>query len=228
MSDEFINLCMNNELDKAKDYYQNNKDIDINKIIYDTNTSDVQGPYSLFECMCIVNNIEFIKWFIELGTTDENYNNGFISACHYNHFDLVQYLYDEKNDIKLNFEASFLVCCYLGNFEILKWLYYNKSEENNIDIHVQDESPFIYSICEGHFEVAKWIYYMSITENKIINIHIDDNSPFIYACYYGSLDICKWLYLISNNTIDKHMDNDRPLRNAEISCNQELIEWLKK
>ena len=140
---------------------------------------------------------------------------------------MVEYLYDERKDIKLNFEASFIVCCYLGNFEILKWLYYNKSEYNNIDIHIQDESPFVYSICEGHFEIAKWLYYMSITENNIINIHIDDNAPFMYACYHGSLDICKWLYLISDNKIDKRMNNDAPMKSALMSGNQELINWLR-
>jgi ankyrin repeat protein len=221
---EFIYLCSENDLEKAKEIYNNNKEqIIINKIIHDTKTSDVQGPYSLFECMCIKNYINIIKWFIELGVEDTHYKNGFISSCQYNHIELVKFLFDYKNDIQLDYQTSFIVCCHTGNIEIVKWLYTNAN--NHIDIHINDETPFLYAIAEGHFELAKWLYHISISE-KIINIHADNNYAFIYACYLGRLDICEWLYLISNHTIDKKMDNCAPLKSAKLSGNIDLINWL--
>ena len=217
---DFINYCISNELDKAKILYEENT-YDINKIIYDTNTSDIQGPYSLFECMCIKNHLDFVKWFIELGVDDIHYNDGFISACQYNNFEIVEYLYDNRNEIKLDYEASFVVSCHLGHIELVKWLYSNQHEQ--IDIHSRNETPFLYAIEQSHFELCKWLYYISIPHDKIINIHIDNDSAFLYACSNGRLDICKWLYLISNHTILKSIG----LVSAKLSGNQELVEWLE-
>jgi ankyrin repeat protein len=222
---EFIILCMNNELDKAKEIYDP-KIIDINTITYDTQTSDIQGPYNIFECMCIENNLEIVKWFIELGIHSVHYNNGFISACQYNNIEIVQYLNDHKKDIILGFQTSFLVACYQGYFELLKWLYTNANE--HIDLHMHNETPFLYAIAEGHFEIAKWLYHISISDEKMIDIHADNDYAFIYACNNGRLDICKWLYLISNNTIDKRMQDNMPLKAAKLSYNDELILWLEK
>ena len=220
---EFIYLCCENNIEKAKELYSKNN-ININNIEHDTKTSDIQGPYSLFECMCIKNNFEIIKWFIELGVKNVHYNNGFISACQYNHQKLVEYLFDNRNDIKLEIQTSFIICCHTGNVELVKWLYTNANKY--IDIHANNETPFLYAIAEGHFEIAKWLYHISITE-KLINIYEDDNYAFIYACYIGRLDICKWLYLISDNKIDKRMNNDAPMKSALMSGNQELINWLR-
>ena len=66
-----------------------------------------------------------------------------------------------------------------------------------------------------------------VIENKIIDIHVENNYAFIYACYLGRLDICEWLYALSNNTIDKRMDNYSPVKNARLSGNHELIKWLE-
>jgi hypothetical protein len=218
----FIDHCNNNDLQKAKEIYDP-KIININTITYDTHTSNIQGPYNIFECMCIKNNLKIIKWFIELGIHSIYYNNGFISACQYNNIEIVKYLFDNKKEINLDFQASFIVCCYQGHFELLKWLYTN----TKIDLHVNNETPFLYAITEGHFEIAQWLYHTSIANKKIIDIYAENNYAFIYSCNNGRLDICKWLYLISNNTIDKHMDDDMPLKAAELSGNQELIEWLE-
>lgn len=222
---EFIILCMNNELQKAKDIYDP-KIININTITYDTQTSNIQGPYNIFECICIKNNLEIVKWFIELGIHADHYNNGFISSCQYNNIEIAQYLNDHKKDIPLGFQTSFLVACYQGHFELLKWLFINT--DTKIDLHVNDETPFLYAIAEGHFEIAKWLYHISITDDNIIDIHADNDYAFIYACNNGRLDICKWLYLISNNTLDKHMQDNMPMKAAELSGNKELMLWLEK
>jgi ankyrin repeat protein len=224
LSQNLIYACIDDNIKEAKEIYSKNP-ININEIKHDTETCDIQGPYSLFECMCIKNHLEIVKWFIELGVDHSNYINGFISACQYNHLELVEYLFDNKKDIKLDFQTAFIVCCYLGNFEIVKWLHINTPEP--IDIHINNETPFLYAIVENHFETAKWLYYISITEGKLIDIHADNNYAFIYACYNGRLDICKWLYLISNNTINKRMNDDAPLKSARLSGNQELIDWLQ-
>jgi ankyrin repeat protein len=218
---DFINYCISNELTKAKIIYEE-KTVDINKIIYDTNTSDIQGPYSLFECMCIKNHLDFVKWFIELGTENKHYNDGFISACQYNNFEIVEYLYNNRKEIKLDYQVSFLVSCHLGHIELVKWLYSNQYEQ--IDIHYDNETPFLYAIEQNHFELCKWLYHISIVNDILIDIHVDNNLPFLYACYNGRLDICEWLYLISNHTINKNIG----LNDAILNGNQELIEWLKK
>jgi len=224
LKQDFIHACIDDIIDLAKEIYCKNP-ININDIKHDTVTSDIQGPYSLFECMCIKNHTDIVKWFIELGTDSDHYINGFISACQYNHLKLVEYLFDNKKDIKLDFQTAFIICCHLGNFEMVKWLHINTPEP--IDIHIHNETPFLYAIAENHFETAKWLYYISITEGKLIDIYADNNYAFIYACYNGRLDICQWLYLISNNTINKRMDDDAPLKSARLSGNQELIEWLQ-
>jgi ankyrin repeat protein len=215
---DFIDACIDDNIDLAKKIYNQNL-IKINELTYDTETC------SLFEYMCIQNHIKIIKWFIELGTDSGPYINGFISACQYNHLELVEYLFDNKKDIKLDFQTAFIICCHLGNFEIVKWLHINTPEP--IDIHINNETPFLYAIVENHFETAKWLYYISIIDGKLIDIHADDNYAFIYACYNGRLDICQWLYLISNNKIDKRMNDDTPLKSAILSGNQELISWLQ-
>lgn len=220
----FIYACIDDKIEEAKEIYNKNR-ININEIKHDIESCDIQGPYSLFECMCIKNHIKIVKWFIELGTDSSPYINGFISACQYNHLELVEYLFDNRQDIKLDFQTAFIICCHLGNFEIVKWLHINTPEP--IDIHIHNETPFLYAIVENHFETAKWLYYISIIEGKLINIYADDNYAFIYACYNGRLDICQWLYLISNNTIDKRMNDDAPLKSARLSGNQELIDWLQ-
>jgi ankyrin repeat protein len=219
---EFVDLCMKNETFKAKETFKKNKEVlDINKIFHDTNTSKTQGPYCLFECMCILNHIDFVKWFIEIGVSPLNYNNGFMSACQYNNFEIIKYLNDNCGDVPLGFQTAFLTCCYQGNFELLKWLYINT--DSKIDIHVHNETPFIYAIAESHFDIAKWLYHISITDEKIIDIHADNDSAFTYACSNGRLDICEWLYLISNNSIDKRIG----IQYANVSNNQELIKWLE-
>jgi ankyrin repeat protein len=220
----FIDYCCNNQLDKAIEIFNSNT-IDINEIKYDTNTSDIQGPYSLFECMCIGNHLEIVKWFLKIGIISEEINNGFISACQYNNIEIAEYIISKCDINILNFQVAFLVSCHVGNFEIVKWLC--KTYNNKIDIHFDNETAFIYAIEEQHFDLAKWLYHISIGEKNIINVNINDNFPFIISCYNGRLDICKWLYLISNNKIDKHMMNNMPLKNAELSGNQELIYWLK-
>ena len=214
----FIDHCNNNDLQKAKEIYDP-KIININTITYDTHTSNIQGPYNIFECMCIKNNLEIIKWFIELNIDPVHYNNGFISACQYNNIEIVKYLFDNKKEINLDFQASFIVCCYQGHFELLKWLYTN----TKIDIHVNNETPFLYAITEGHFDIAQWLYHTSIANEKIIDIHAENNYAFIYSCNIGRLDICKWLYLISNHIINKNIG----LESAKVSGNQELIKWLE-
>jgi len=221
--DEFIDYCNSNNIEKAKELYNKNT-ININIIKYDTNTSDVQGPYNIFECMCIKNNLNIIKWFIELGIESIHYNNGFISACQYNHLELAQYIFDNKKDIELDFQTAFILCCHVGNLELLKWLHINS---NTIDIHIHNETPFLYAIAEGKLEIAKWLYHISIMDTKIIDIHADNDYAFIYACYLGRLDICKWLYLISNNRLDKKMNDNAPLKSAKLNGNDELIKWLE-
>ena len=217
---DFIKYCINNEIDNAKEMYKVNN-ININDIEYDTKTSDIQGPYSLFECMCILDKIEVIKWFVEIGTEDEHYNNGFISACQYNNIEIVEYLFENKKEIKIDYNASFVVGCHLGHFKLVQWLY--NIIPNEIDIHLEGESPFLYAISSNNFEVAKWLYYISIPADKLIDIHIDNNYAFISACSNGRLDICEWLYLISNHTIPKNIG----LESAKVSGNQELIKWLE-
>ena len=221
----FIHHCINNELESANKIFNENS-IDINLLHHDTNTSDIQGPYSLFECMCIMNYLDFVKWFIKIGVNVDEINNGFISACQYNNKKIAEYI-SLKCDISiLNMQTAFLVSCHVGNFEIVKWLcqIYN----NNIDIHFDNETAFIYAIEGQHFDLAKWLYHISIGDKNIINIHVNDNFPFIISCYNGRLDICKWLFLVSNSKIDKHMINDMPLKNAKLSGNQELINWLSE
>ena len=223
---EFILHCINNDIEKAKEFYQKNQPIiNINTIKYDTNVSDIQGPYSLFECMCIKNHIELVQWFIELGTNPDFYNNGFISACQYKNTDIVTYLFDNRNDIELDYQSAFIICCNEGYFELVKWLIY--VSPNKIDIHIHDETPFMYACSAGHIDIAKWLYHISIIDDKMIDINADDNYAFIYSCYNGRLDMCKWLYLVSNGKIDKSMNDNMPLKNAKLSGNQELIDWLQ-
>jgi hypothetical protein len=219
--DEFKTLCMNNNLEHAKELYNKNKDIiNINEI-----TGDEQGIYNIFEIMCIKKHINIVEWFVEIGILSKHYNDGFVSACQYNNIDIAIYLNDNFNGIQLEYQTAFLICCFQGNFELIKWLYIIAADV--IDIHVCNETPFLYTITQNHFDIAKWIYHISIGTDKIIDIYADDNYAFISACYNGRLDICQWLYLISNNTIDKHMNNDKPLQNALLSGNQDLIVWLK-
>ena len=220
----FIDYCNNNDIEKAKEIYDPSI-ININSITYDTNTSKIQGPYNIFECMCIKNHLEIVKWFIELGIDSVHYDNGFVSACQYNHIEIAEYLNDNKKNIKLGFQTAFLIVCYQGHFELLKWLFMNT--DYKIDLHMNNETPFLYAIAEGHFDIAKWLYYISISDEKIIDIHADNDYAFIYACNNGRLDICKWLYLISNNTIDKHMQDNMPLKAAKLSGNEELIQSLE-
>jgi hypothetical protein len=134
-------------------------------------------------------------------------------------------LYDNRRKYPLDFQTAFLVACLQGHFELIKWLYMNANHK--IDLHINNETPFLYTLGEGHLEIAKWLYYMSIVDDKIIDIHADNDHAFIYGCYNGRIDICKWLDLISNNKIDKHMQDDMPLKNAKLSGNKELIEWLE-
>jgi len=222
---EFILLCIDNDLINAKEIYINNRNIiNINEIEYNTETSDIQGPYSLFECMCIKNHINFVKWFFKIGVLDIHYNNGFISACQYNNFEIVKFLYENKNSINLDFHPAFVVSCHLGHIDLVKWLYTNTN--NCINIHFDNETPFLYAIEEGHFELAQWLYDTSVIENSKIDINIENNHAFISACYIGRLDICEWLCSIS--TINKKMDDNMPLKNAILSGNQALIDWLIK
>ena len=219
---DFTQFCINNEIDKAKELYKSDsKLININEIEYDTKTSDIQGPYNIFECMCILGHLDIVKWFLEIGIDEIHYRNGFISACQYNHFHIVEYLFDNKKEIKLDYNASFAIMCHLGHNDLVSWLY-NVANEY-IDIHLYGESPFLYAIEGNHFELAKWLYYISIPHDRIIDIHIDNDSAFLYACSNGRLDICKWLYLISNHTILKSIG----LVSAKLSGNQELVEWLE-
>jgi len=221
LKEDFKHYCLNNDIINAQKIYDKNI-IDINTINCEINTIyDIIDMFSLFECMCIKNHVEIVKWFITLGILDEQYNFGFISACIYNHFELAKYLNDTNKNIKLEYNHAFIVSCYVGNFEILKWLY----NTFKINIHESNESPFIYAISEKHFDIAKWLYELSVSEGNIINIRMENDFAFAYACLYGRLDICKWLDEITNKSIDKSQINFRD--SANLSENQELINWLK-
>jgi len=216
---EFIEECMNNNLDNAKHIYERNNDIiKLNKILYDTKTSDIQGPYSLFECACIKNNLDIVKWFIEIGVSSTHYNDGFMSACQYNHIELVIYLHENKNNTVLNYQIPFIVCSYQGHFKLLKWLYENS--EPKIDIHYDDESAFLYAIDQNHFEIAKWL------QEKVIDVCASNNHAFISACFNGRIDMCKWLYNINKDVFSR--EKSRLLKNAKLSKNSEVIEFIEK
>lgn len=221
LTNEFVTYCLNNDIINAKKIY-NQDIIDINDINCTITTKfEVEDTYSLFETMCIKNYIEIVKWLITLGVKDEYYNFGFISACIYDNEEIYTYLSDTK--IKLDYTHAFMVCSFVGNFNVLKWLYTNN--KSIIDIHKCNESAFLYAIAEKHFNIARWLYDLSVEEGNIINVRIDNDYAFSYACLYGNIEICKWLYEISNNTIDKTDDIFKV--NAELSNNQELIDWLK-
>jgi ankyrin repeat protein len=227
LTNEFVTYCLNNDLINAKKIY-NQDIIDINEIHCTISTKfEVEDTYSLFETMCIKNYIDIVKWLITIGVKDVYYNFGFISACIYDNEEIYIYLSDLNNTvipkIKLDYTHAFMVCSFVGNFNVLKWLYANN--KSIIDIHKGEESAFLYAIAEKHFNIVKWLYDLSVDEGNPINIRIDNDYAFTYACMYGNLEICKWLYEISSNTIDK--TENKFMLNAELSNNQELINWLK-
>lgn len=226
LKERFIHHCLNNDIVSAKKIYDKDL-IDINQIECEITTPlDITDMFSLFECMCIKNYIEIVKWLITLNVKNEDYNFGFISACTYNNREILEYLYYNNKKLyyknnNLDFNHAFMVCCFIGNFDILKWLY------NTVKINIRacDDNAFIYALSQKHYDIAMWLYNLSVKENNIIDIRIDNDFAFKYSCYYGNLDICKWLYTISDNKIDKL--NYIFIENANYSGNQELIRWLE-
>jgi hypothetical protein len=122
LKEQFLHHCLNDDVVSAQKIYDKNL-IDINQIECEIITPlDIVDIFSLFECMCIKNHIEIVKWLITLDIKCKDYNLGFVSACTYDNRELVEYLYNENENCDLDFNHAFMVCCFVGNFDILKWL----------------------------------------------------------------------------------------------------------
>jgi hypothetical protein len=221
LKEKFLKHCLNDDVVSAQKVYDKNL-IDINQIECEITTPlDIIDIFSLFECMCIKNHVEIVKWLITLDIKCKDYNLGFVSACAYDNRELAEHLHDESKCCDLDFNHAFMVCCFVGNFDMLKWLY----STFKVDIHVCDENPFLYAISQQYFGIARWLYDISVKENNNIDIRLDNDFAFRHSCYYGNVEMCKWLYKISGDKINKL--DETYIQNATYSGNQELITWLE-
>lgn len=193
----------------------------------------------IFYYSCEFRKPEYIKTFIN----NNNYEQGFVFLCRYNHWDLAKWIYDNYD---ISFETrneAFGDACESGNMDIARWLF-----KLGVDIHYWNDSAFRYTCYFGHIKIAKWLYTLgadihaseecamlfACRNNRLeiaqwlyelgVEINYNDYQCFFEACHQHSVDIIKWFYDIGE------VNNDRLKYIFEIACHLndiKLAMWVK-
>lgn len=147
IDDEFIDCCVNNNLDFAIWLYRtnyNNKEygfLENVKMCFGSNNIYTNNDAE-FIIACEKGYLNIVSWLYSLDNISQiGWNRGFFAACK-NSLDILKWYHSveqkKNNDISEKLNQGFKECCLFGNLENAKWLY----SVGSIDIHMDNNILF--------------------------------------------------------------------------------------
>ena len=224
IENEFAKLCLNGNLNEAKEYYKNNPNIDI--------SADNE---SAFGYACGSGYLDIAEWLLEIKpdiNISARNDYAFRHACSNGYINVAKWLLEIKPsiDISVNDDGALFYSFMHGQFEVVKWL----SEINpnykliiedgkitNYYIVKQDEETFRLSCSSGHLDIAKWLFETIPS----IDISLNYDEIFYSSCANDRLEVAKWLLEIKPD-IDISLNYDEIF---DASCSNGYLEvpkWL--
>jgi ankyrin repeat protein len=164
----FIDCIKEGNLDKAKQFLQDNPN-------YNIHANDEEA----FRWSCRLGHLKVAKWLWDISNHKINIHakneDAFRWSCYSGHLDIAKLLWDisdHKINIHVSNEEAFRFSCFFGHLDIGKWLW--DISDNKINIHAYTDFAFRSSCERGHLEVAKCLlnlnfdYFVNwINENTI-------------------------------------------------------------
>lgn len=241
VTDLFIDMCMNGQLDGAKLLLSHSDPIVKNPKKMDEE-KELEIRMRIHLCnseMCKKACLEMLENYnpshVRIHAFD---NDAFKFACSRGHLEVAKWLNSFGGfNISVIGNSIFRCTCMNGHLDVAKWLV-----DLGVNIHADNDNAFSCACSFGHLELAKWLVSLpsnssAVTNSKEfvpsyglgnVNIHAKNEHAFIFTCFGGHIDVAKWLYELGNNTsrIDIHADNDEALSNACTQGHFELAKWL--
>lgn len=149
---------------------------------YKFSTYEIQD---LIVTCCRHGDLDLFKYI--LSVTNYNYNNMykivFRECCCSNNFDILMYVFKEKEDVDLDDVVS--NTCWNGHLDMVKWLFktfdVNKTVVN---------SAFQSSCASNSLHICKWLVKKFPSD---IDVHEKSEEAFRSCCENLHLDVAKWL-----------------------------------
>ena len=141
-----------------------------------------------------------------------NNDEPLVFASRNQHIDVVKLLFDKGTDF--NIEMSLISTTFNGNKDLSEIILDNGDYTNSLI----DES-LVWASANGKIEIVKLLLDIGA------DIHTQEDDSLNRACRSGHIDVVK---LLLDRGADIYNKNNFPLRNAKLSDNDELIEYIKK
>lgn len=180
--------------------------------------SDIEINSDVLYEMCENGYYDIIKWLYEnnyliIDKYDNKHNNKynnkyndkynineiFLKSCLGGNLNLVKWLYDITQNIKLinNYDTAFINACKSGSLDVVQFIYYASNTPNiKLDISANNDEAFIYACSKNYVDIVDWISKISNRYTYTLN---DDNDEIITFRTNNH-------YLIALNNVDKNYE----------------------
>lgn len=220
---DFINYCVNNEIDKLKDMVHDDK---WKYCKYYSNVA--------FVIACKHGNLEIAKLLYSVGNISVHQHDelAFKVACKYGRLNVVKWLYYDVKYVNIYVDEFILfeIACEIGHLELLECLCAMLKKEKRVDIfdYVCNNYGFIFLNCfryayvYNNVDIAKWLY--SLYKDRL-KIHSIQNSRIIKNNFRTTVNILgrtvnnettKWL-ITTEEYENKYFNNDSVCKLYEVA-----------
>ncbi len=234
-AEEFIESCMEGNLEKAMKLYEENVFLTniLEQGLYRAAMKDrveiVDWLYEIFDKkhleflsyiindifvkLCSKNRFVMAKHFMKFGKiTTKSLKEGFVYACKYGQKEIAEWLYAYDCSVITSIDDMIFThhVCYSRNYEVIKWL--SGIREFRIS------GPTFINICrQGPLDLVTHLY-------SSLDVSVDKSEAFLAAAYGDQFEIMKWLY--SQGGVDIHYRNDLVFREICYKDSLTVAKWI--
>ena len=169
----FKEACVKGNLEKVKEMYSNNFNINqalqwasengqlkVVQFLVE-NGADINA-YDAFAWASRNGHLEVLKYLVEKGVNVHvNTNLAFRSALRNGHLEVIKYLVEKSDDIHI-FQKVFIWAIQYSQIEIVKYLV-----ETGVDIHVNNDCAIIWALYFENLEIIQFLAWKGADLNKI-------------------------------------------------------------